>query len=152
MCLLISFREALSAYHKQIFILLFQRLSSTKTTKYVIGLIVFFCLYAVKFSPSELISTIDSIQARFVELFTTFGFLTWTFLYSMFGMVLEKLFISELQKISGQIERKIVACGITKLLCECPEMYTGIYQNYWPKLLEVKTINIWVVAISFYFF
>lgn len=52
-------------------------------------------------------------------------------------MVLEKLFIAELQKIDGAVERKIVACGITKLLCEASEMYTGIYQKYWPQLLQV---------------
>ncbi|EFA07339.1 exportin-2 [Tribolium castaneum] len=110
--------EALAPYHKQIFFLLFQRLSSSKTTKYVINIIVFFCMYAVKYSPVELVSVIDGIQAQ------------------MFGMVLEKLLISELQKVSGNVERKIVACGITKLLCECPEMLTGTYQKFWPQLLQ----------------
>ncbi|KAG5890853.1 hypothetical protein JTB14_016286 [Gonioctena quinquepunctata] len=111
--------EALAPFHKQIFFLLFQRLSSSsKTTKFVKNLIVFFCLYAVKYSASELITTIDGIQAQ------------------MFGMVLEKLFIAELQKISGNIERKIVACGITKVLCDCPEMYVGNYHKYWPQLLQ----------------
>ncbi|KAJ8973541.1 hypothetical protein NQ317_019292 [Molorchus minor] len=103
---------------KQIFFLLFQRLSSSKTTKYVINIIVFFCLYIVKYSPNELISTIDGIQAQ------------------MFGMVIEKLFLAELQKVAGNIERKIVACGVTKLLCESSEMYTGTYQKYWPQLLQ----------------
>lgn len=56
----------------------------------------------------------------------------------MFGMVLEKLFILETQKISGTVERKIVACGITKLLCDCSELFTGAYQKYWPQLLEVN--------------
>lgn len=60
----------------------------------------------------------------------------------MFGMVLEKLLVAELQKVAGIIERKIVACGVTKLLCECPEMYTGSYQKYWPQLLQVKYIAI----------
>lgn len=110
--------EALAPFHKQIFFLLFQRLSSSKTTKYVINLIVFFSLYIVKFSANELIVTIDGIQQQ------------------MFGMVLEKLFLTELQKISGVIERKIVACGMTKLLCECPEMYSGKYQKHWSHLLQ----------------
>lgn len=110
--------EALAPYQKQIFFLLFQRLSSSKTTKYVINLIVFFCLYVVKYSANELVSTIDGIQAQ------------------MFGMVLEKVLVSELQKVAGTIERKIVACGVTKLLCECPELYTGSYQKYWPQLLQ----------------
>ncbi|XP_022913677.2 exportin-2 [Onthophagus taurus] len=110
--------EALVPFQKQIFFLLFQRLSSSKTTKYVINLIGFFCLFMVKHSPSELVVIIDGIQAQ------------------MFGMVLEKLFITELQKVSGVIERKVVACGIIKLLCECPQMYTGSYEKYWPQLLQ----------------
>ncbi|KAK4885834.1 hypothetical protein RN001_002105 [Aquatica leii] len=108
--------EALQPYHKQIFFLLFQRLSSSKTTKYVIGTIVFFSLYIIKFSADELVSTIDGIQAQ------------------MFGMVLEKLFLADLQKVSGLIERKIVACGIIKLLCDCPAMHSGNYQKYWATL------------------
>lgn len=111
-------KETLSPYLKQIFFLLFQRLSSSKTTKFVISLVVFFCLFMIRFSPSELITIIDGIQQR------------------MFGMVLEKLLISEVQKVTGNIERKIVFCGITKLLCETPEMYTGIYEAYWAKLLQ----------------
>lgn len=55
----------------------------------------------------------------------------------MFGMVLEKLFIAELQKVTGTIERKIVACGITKILCESEELYKGSYQTYWPQLFQV---------------
>lgn len=110
--------EALTPYHKQIFFLLFQRLSSSKTTKYVIGTIVFFSLYVIKFSANELVSTIDGIQAQ------------------MFGMVLEKLFLADLQKVSGGVERKIVSCGVIKLLCDCPEMYTGSYQKYWAPLLQ----------------
>uniref|UniRef100_A0AAU7BNY5 Exportin-2 n=1 Tax=Propylea japonica TaxID=158624 RepID=A0AAU7BNY5_9CUCU len=110
--------EALAPYQKQIFFLLFQRLSSSKTTKFVINIIVFFSLYAIQYSPKQLISTIDEIQAQ------------------MFGMVLEKLFVSELQKVSGVTERKIVACGVTKLLCECPDLSSGQYSKYWAPLLQ----------------
>ncbi|KAL3287433.1 hypothetical protein HHI36_001904 [Cryptolaemus montrouzieri] len=110
--------EVLLPYHKQIFFLLFQRLSSSKTTKFVINIIVFFSLFAVQYSAKQLVSTIDTIQVQ------------------MFGMVLEKLFIAELQKVSGLVERKIVACGITKVLCECPELYGGQYQKYWAPLLQ----------------
>lgn len=58
----------------------------------------------------------------------------------MFGMVLEKLFLADLQKVAGGIERKIVACGVVKLLTECPEMYTESYQKYWTPLLQVCSI------------
>lgn len=66
----------------------------------------------------------------------------------MFGMVLEKLLIAELQKIAGDVERKIVAIGVIKLLCECPEMYTGTYQKYWPQLLQVKK-NENIISLNF---
>ncbi|XP_044745803.1 exportin-2 [Coccinella septempunctata] len=110
--------EALAPYQKQIFFLLFQRLSSSKTTKFVINIIVFFSLYAIQYSPKQLITTIDEIQRL------------------MFGMVLEKLFITELQKVSGATERKIVACGVTKLLCESEDMLNGHYKKYWAPLLQ----------------
>lgn len=58
--------------------------------------------------------------------------------FRMFGMVLEKLFLADLLKVSGGVERKIVACGVVKLLCDCPAMYTGAYQKYWSSLLQVR--------------
>ena len=46
-------------------------------------------------------------------------------------MVLEKLFIAEVQKVSGSTERKICAVGMTKILCEAPVMIAGDYQAMW---------------------
>lgn len=54
----------------------------------------------------------------------------------MTGMVLEKVLIPDVQKVSGNIERKITACGLIKLLTDCPATFNGIYSKYWPKLLE----------------
>ena len=51
-------------------------------------------------------------------------------------MVLEKLFIAELQKVSGQRERKICAVGITRLLTETAAMMQGEYQKYWSVLVR----------------
>ncbi|KAL1513102.1 hypothetical protein ABEB36_002566 [Hypothenemus hampei] len=111
-------KEALAPYLKQIFILLFQRLSSSKTTKFVISFIVFLCLFIVKYSATELIAILDEIQPQ------------------VFGMVVEKVFIPELQKVNGAMERKIVSGGISKLLCESPEIIEGIYSKYWSQVLE----------------
>lgn len=58
----------------------------------------------------------------------------------MFGMVLEKLFITELQKVAGVTERKIVSCGVIKLICDCPEMLSGEYKKYWAPLLQVSEV------------
>lgn len=45
-------------------------------------------------------------------------------------MVLEKLFIADLQKVSGTAEKKLCALGVTKLITECPAMVTT-YGDYW---------------------
>lgn len=49
---------------RQIFSLLFQRLSLTKTAKYVKGLIVFFSFFAAKQGGSQLVDLIDNIQTQ----------------------------------------------------------------------------------------
>lgn len=54
------------------------------------------------------------------------------FLFSrMFGMVLEKIVIPEVQKVSGTIEKKICAVGITKILTESPAMMDTEYTKLW---------------------
>ncbi|XP_035788242.1 exportin-2-like [Anopheles albimanus] len=110
--------EELGQSMRQIFSLLFQRLSSSKTTKFVRSFIVFLCLYAARVGPQALIQMIESIQAQ------------------MFGMVLERVFVPDINKVSGELEQKIVTVGITKLLCECQEMVSDPYVNYWPQLLQ----------------
>ena len=103
---------------RQIFALLFQRLSLSKTTKYVRGTIVFFSYYATKVGPSSLIELIDNIQA------------------SMFGMVIDRVFIPDMAKVSSDLDRKIVAVGMSKLLTDCPAMLCAPYVQSWPKLLQ----------------
>lgn len=51
-------------------------------------------------------------------------------------MVLERVLISDLSRVAGDIDRKIVAVGVVKLLCECPAMLVPPYRNYWPNLLQ----------------
>jgi len=110
--------DLLSSQLKNIFILLFQRLQSSKTTKFVKGLLVFFCLFASQYGGPALIQTIDSIQPNF------------------FAMVVEKLFVPETQKVNGTIERKICAVGITKILTESPAMLAEPYISLWNPLLK----------------
>ncbi|XP_052256836.1 exportin-2-like isoform X3 [Dreissena polymorpha] len=109
--------EVLQPYMKQVFILLFQRLQSSKTTKYIKSLLVFFCVYAIRYGAPALIEMVDGIQAK------------------MFGMVVEKLFVADLQKVSGTSEKKICALGVTKILTEAPVMIT-VYGDLWAKLLQ----------------
>merc|ERR1712112_63889 len=107
-------------YLKQVFIVLFQRLTSSKTTKYVKCLLVFFFVFVIKNGGTTLIQMIDSIQP------------------GMFGMVCDSLIVKDgtVQKISGMTEKKISAVGITKLLTETPELFGGNYSAKFVPLLE----------------
>jgi exportin-2 (importin alpha re-exporter) len=49
----------------------------------------------------------------------------------MFGMIVEKLYIVDLQKISGSLNRKICAVGVTKILTESPAMLNSDYMKLW---------------------
>jgi len=112
--------EALQNYVKQIFMLLFTRLSDpkSKTSKYVRLLIIFFSFFAFKFGPQPLEDIIEGIQSK------------------MFGMVLEKLFIAECRKVDGREERKILCVGATRILTESTSLIDGHFSQLWPKLLE----------------
>lgn len=111
-------REELIQVMPQVFRLLFQRLSSSKTTKFVKCLIVFFTFYALKVGPTELIHLIDGIQAQ------------------MFGMVCQRVLVTDINKVSGDTDRKIVAVGIAKILTECPIMLQSPYIAYWQQLVQ----------------
>lgn len=49
----------------------------------------------------------------------------------MFGMLIERLIIPELQKVSGNVERKICSVGMIKLLTEVTEVTDGCYSQFW---------------------
>ncbi|GAB6029149.1 Exportin-2 [Chamberlinius hualienensis] len=105
-------------YIPEVFRLLFTRLQNSKTTKYIKSLLIFFCTYAIKFGISNLIQICDQIQPK------------------LFGMVIERLFILEVQKVSGSLERKICAVGITSMLCEADQLIKGDYAHHWVPLLQ----------------
>ncbi|XP_015180909.1 PREDICTED: exportin-2 [Polistes dominula] len=109
--------NTLEPYMKQIFVLLFQRLSSSKTTKFVQGLIVFFAYYIIRYNATSFINIIDQIQPQ------------------MFGMVVERVLLPDLQRVSGDIEKKITAVGISNLLTDCPAMFENPYNTFYPRIL-----------------
>jgi len=106
--------EVMQQFLKPIFLLLFQRITSSKTTKFVKSLLVYFSVFINRYGPAAFVSIIDGIENKFM------------------AKVLDRLFIAEVQKVSGTIERKICAVGITRLLCDAPEvMLNGDYTIYW---------------------
>lgn len=111
--------EIYTEYVKQILYLLFQRLNSSKTTKLVRNMIVFLSLYSYKYGSEGLFQLIDNLQP------------------GMSSMVLEKLFIADLQKVSGRLDRKICAVGCVRILTGTPFLLSN-EQNLkiWAGLLE----------------
>ncbi|CAG7684985.1 unnamed protein product [Allacma fusca] len=110
--------EAIHPSITDVFRLLFQRLQSSKTVKFSKNLITFFCFYVIKFGAPAFIQVIASIQEN------------------MFAMVLDRIMIPDLQKISDPKDKKICAVGVTKILCEAPDTFSGAYRNYWGTLLQ----------------
>lgn len=111
-------RTVLSQFLNNIFNVLFQRLTNSKTTKYVKHLIVFFSLFAFKYGPKTLVDVINSLQAN------------------LFAMVVEKVFLTDLQRVSGSLERKICVVGVTAILCDYPEIMASDLSLMWSPLLK----------------
>ncbi|KAF3817378.1 hypothetical protein GH733_012669 [Mirounga leonina] len=101
----------------------FQKLIASKANDHqgfylLNSFLVFINLYCIKYGALALQEIFDGIQPK------------------MFGMVLEKIIIPEIQKVSGNVEKKICAVGITKLLTECPPMMDTEYTKLWTPLLQ----------------
>lgn len=109
--------SSLKEHIKSVFMLLFQRLQNSKTTKFIKGLLVFFCLYSARNGGTALMLTVDSIQP------------------GLFGNFLEKILFPDVQKVSGTTERRICAVGMIKLLTESPE-FLKTYHDLWTPLLQ----------------
>ena len=112
-------QDALKSYVKQVFVILFQRLNSSKTTKYVKNLLVFFFVYTIKHGGSNMIATCDQIQN------------------GIFGMVCDSLIVKDgaVQKISETTDKKIAAVGLTNLLCNTDDLINGRYADKFKPLL-----------------
>ncbi|KAF9794424.1 hypothetical protein SFRURICE_009680 [Spodoptera frugiperda] len=110
--------DVMGQYTKQIITLLFQRLSSSKTTKYVRGLIAFLGFYAVHFGADPLIDLVESVQA------------------GMFGMYVERVLVPDLQRVGGALERRAAAAGCVRLLTDSQHMLAGDLAPLWPRVLQ----------------
>lgn len=110
--------DLLAGYVDKIFFVLFARLTSSKTTKFVKNILVFMSLFAYKYKPDSLIKVIDTLQPN------------------MFEMVVQRLIAPELSKVTGQMERKICAVGMTSILLDSEQVISGPYQRLWPLILQ----------------
>lgn len=109
----------LDARMRDVFILIFQRLTSSKTAKFVMHVLVSFSLYSYLRGADSLASTVNQLQDK------------------MFGMVLEKLYLADIKKVTGPINRRISVCGTIKILSQLPLIDNGAYNHMWAPLLLV---------------
>lgn len=109
----------LDARIREIFMLIFQRLTGSKTTKFVRHVLVCFSLYAFLRGAEVLASAVNQLQDK------------------IFGMVIEKLYLADVKKVTSPIERRICTCGIIKIIAHLPLIDNGAYNHLWAPLLLV---------------
>lgn len=49
----------------------------------------------------------------------------------MFGMLLEKIILPDVQKVTGNINKKVTAVGIIKILTDSSKLIDGPYAIFW---------------------
>lgn len=59
----------------------------------------------------------------------------------MFGMILEKIILPDVQKVTGNINKKVTAVGIIKVLTDAPKLIDGPYAQFWYVLFYILTVN-----------
>jgi len=104
---------------KTIFTLVFTRLQKDKTLKFIKSFLVFLALFIGKHGANLVLELIDQVQPN------------------LFMNILGSLWIPNITKVNGPIERKMVAVSMTKLIAECPKMLVQPYVASWPELLRI---------------
>lgn len=92
----------LSQYMPTLFRLVFARLQSQKTVKFALEITKFLSTLCAVHGPEMAINGIDGLQA------------------GMSGMVLRQVWLQNVNKIASPQDRRVVAIGTTRLLCEAP--------------------------------
>eukprot|EP00049_Salpingoeca_infusionum_P007297 m.118464 g.118464 ORF g.118464 m.118464 type:complete len:939 (-) comp13655_c0_seq2:4264-7080(-) len=97
--------------------LLLQRMQSSRTPKFTKGFLVFLCHAVAVLGGTFMVQSFEGIQEN------------------LFSRILNRV-LSDVQKVSGDIERKTCAIGLTKLITETPEVLAN--PEAWLSLLECQ--------------
>eukprot|EP00796_Vickermania_ingenoplastis_P005425 gene5425-3910_t len=109
----------LEPYIGPIYQMLLQRFQTGKTPKFTRILILFFSASVVIRSAADLAERLEKIQT------------------GLFSMVMNRLWLPNVQKILGGCERKLCVVALTNMMCECPllhansEMWSSCVQRCW---------------------
>ena len=109
--------EEFSQYMPQVFTLIFTRLSKDKTLKFIKSFLVWLSLFIGKHNATLVVTQVDTVQK------------------DLFSNILNSLWLPNIQKVSGKIERKMASIAMTKLICDCQIMLNQPYfPDQWCKL------------------
>mmetsp|Transcript_24536 Transcript_24536/g.59067 ORF Transcript_24536/g.59067 Transcript_24536/m.59067 type:complete len:963 (+) Transcript_24536:192-3080(+) len=99
--------------------MMFQRLMKSSTPKFIVDFVGFVSFFNHKHGPDNFVQVCNNIQK------------------GIFGNLLNKIIIQNIPKVSGKVERKSCAVGMTDLLCKSRIIFTGDFVKSWPHLLKV---------------
>jgi exportin-2 (importin alpha re-exporter) len=97
---------------------LFQRIQIASTPKIVRLLLVVLSVLTVRHGGTTTTTAVDSVQP------------------GMMALVLEQLWLPNVQKVSGGGDRKLVAVAMTRLLCDTPAMITPPLAALWVRVFQ----------------
>eukprot|EP00993_Chasmostoma_nieuportense_P000154 NODE_113_length_3103_cov_31.933132_g106_i0.p1 GENE.NODE_113_length_3103_cov_31.933132_g106_i0~~NODE_113_length_3103_cov_31.933132_g106_i0.p1 ORF type:complete len:982 (-),score=356.67 NODE_113_length_3103_cov_31.933132_g106_i0:158-3046(-) len=107
-------RESLAEPLTTVLNILLTRLMSSRTTKFVRCLLVFFSLVCVKLGPDTLVESVEKLQA---------GGGLWRQVYS-------NVWLRDVQKVSGKIPRKVCIIALAKLTTESKHMLETHFETW----------------------
>jgi exportin-2 (importin alpha re-exporter) len=106
-------------YMSEVMRILFTRLQSSKTAKFVEFLLYFFNVYICKHGGAALIQQIDAVQP------------------GIFLNLLQSVWLPHITTVSEEDHRRICAIGSTKLMAEWTPLYAEPYVKHFAALVEV---------------
>lgn len=97
-----------------------QRLGGAKSLKFVKSFLVFLSVFLSKHDPTQVIEAIDSWSTPDKP--------------PLFGGIIFEEWLPHIQKVEGQVERKVAAIAMTRLLTN--QLFFQKYEGLWGRLLD----------------
>ncbi|KEG15487.1 putative CAS/CSE/importin domain protein [Trypanosoma grayi] len=97
-------KEIISSFMKSVYEALFQRLQTSRTPKYLRILIIFLSIVVVVHGADDVVAKVNLIQD------------------GLFWMLFQRVWLPNVQKVMGTLERKVCVVALACLLGECSEL------------------------------
>lgn len=97
-------KEIMEGYMSTVYTLLFQRLTTAKTPKYIRIIIIFFSVLVIVHGAESVVNRINALQP------------------GLFWMFMNNVWLANMQKVNGHLERKVCVVALASLLCESQQL------------------------------